>query len=192
MRMLISSQCLLNFGNKFSYENKFKFPVVNKMECRSTFKNFTLKQRSIVFCDVDDTVFDFGEEVDNYWKAKLVDPNYDIWFEMVKRITPNLTCPHFYEFLSEVERTNSTIYFITARNPRFSEATKRNMEHYKLNHIPVHYLAGGSKGDYINKNFDLNDYEEAHFIDDSNSNLDDVMNKVEKCRVHKFIKQVFD
>lgn len=178
----------LKFSQNCKNENKLYEP--NKMEHVSTFKDISLKQRSIVFCDIDDTVFDFGREVDDYWNAKLHDPQYDLWFEMIKRITPKLTCPHFYDFLSQIEKTNSTIYFITARNPRFREATERNMKHHNLDHITVHYLGGSSKGDYINSNFELNNYEGGSlFIDDSECNLHDVSNKVKKCKIHKFVKQ---
>ena len=155
----------------------------------STFKNFMLKQNSIVFVDIDDTVFNFGKEVDDYWKSKIVDPQYDIWFTLVKKIIPKLTCLHFYDFLKIINETNSTIHFITARNSRFREATVKNMKYYNLNHINVHYLNGSSKGDYINNNFNLNTYKgEILFIDDSDSNLQDVFNKVKQCKLYKFIK----
>lgn len=61
------------------------------------------------------------------------------------------------------------------------------MRYHNLGHIPVHYLAGSSKGDYINSNF--GEYEgDFLFIDDSEFNLNDVSNKVDKCKLYKFIK----
>lgn len=95
------------------------------MECVTTFRNISLKQYSIVFSDIDDTVLNFGKEVDDYWKSKIIDSNYYLWFEIIKRVIPKLTCPYFYDFLKEIERTNSTIHFITSRNPRFRDVTEK-------------------------------------------------------------------
>lgn len=161
------------------------------MNHASTFRDFSVKQHSIIFCDIDETVLCFGKEVDDYWKMKVDDPNYDIWFEMVDRITPNLTCSSFHEFIKRIDDSNSTIHFITARNPRFKEATERNMKHHGLSHIPIHFLAGASKSKYINENFNLNEYPGgSEFIDDSDHNVNDVSKNVEGCRVTKFKKIV--
>lgn len=172
-----------------NYKNDFLFIQFNKMECIGTFKDIFLRQNSLVLCDIDDTVFDYGKEVDDYWKQKINDPNYEIWHSIIKRITPILTDSYFYTFLDNIEKSNSVIHFITHRSDNFKDITKKHMKHYNLDHIETHHLSGSSKAKYINENFDLNNFEGGIlFIDDSNNNVNDVANNIPNSNVYLFKK----
>jgi hydroxymethylpyrimidine pyrophosphatase-like HAD family hydrolase len=158
------------------------------MQCIQSFNKVCLEQRSIVFCDIDDTVLNYGEIVDNYWKSKIYDPGYNIWHSLLNLITPSLTNNDFYELLSLIDNANSEIHFITARNPNFSDITNKHMNYFNLSHIKIHFLNGKSKGNYINNNWNLESYNKIIFIDDSLSNISDVLSKVKNVHCYHFLK----
>ena len=158
--------------------NEFLFSYTNKMECVSTFRHINVKPGSIVFCDIDDTIFDYGHEIDEYWKRKIEDPGYNIWFGIMKSITPRLTDPYFHDFVRELEENGSEIYLITARNKNFKHVTHEHLHHHGLSKLETHHLTGSSKSRYIEDNFDLDKYNDKVFIDDSISNKEDVDNNL--------------
>lgn len=186
-KTLISS--LQRYNSTKFFKNDFLFTKLNKMQNVSTFKDICLRQNSLILCDIDDTVLDYGKEIDDYWKQKIDDPNYNIWISIIKRTTPKLTDLYLYEFIKNINNSNSIIHFITHRNVMFKEITKEHMNYYNLNNIEIHYLNGNSKSKYINENFNTKDFEGgAVFIDDSYHNINDVLSNVSNCDVYLFKK----
>lgn len=189
-----SYKSLLNTGvivssKKFPYyENKNKISYVNKMNEIVSFKEVTIEQGFIVFCDIDDTVLDYGKIIDDYWKLKIHDPSYIIWFELVKNTIPNLTDDYFHEFLKKLEENNCEIHFITHRNTNFKEITDKHLSLHGIKNIQVNHLSGTSKSRYINNNFNLANYNGSIFIDDSFDNNKDVIENVPGCITYRYIK----
>lgn len=142
----------------------------------------------LILCDIDDTIFCYGKQIEDYWKSKINDPGYEIWINIIKQITPRLTDVGIHSFIEEAINKECDIHFITHRNNRFKEITLTHLNHFNLDMFNVHFLAGESKASYINSNFNHNDYSELVFIDDSNANIEDVINNVNNCNVYKFNK----
>ena len=136
------------------------------------FNQINLRQRMLVLCDIDDTVFDYGKPIEDYWNSKIDDPGYRILIEQIKKLTPKLTDDNFNDFILNLNSINCEIHFVTHRNPNFKDITHNHLNFYGIFNIPIHFLAGESKSEYINRTFNLNDYEGIIFIDDSQFNVD--------------------
>lgn len=66
------------------------------------------------------------------------------------------------------------------------------MNLHDINNIQIHHLSGGSKGQYINRNFNLSIYKGSIFIDDSIRNNKDIIENVPGCIAYRFIKSGID
>lgn len=170
-------------------KNKLKLYYIKYMICIQRFNEISIKNRSLILCDIDDTIFDYGFEVEQYWKSKIHDPEYKIWKSIIERLIPRLTNNDIYDFINEAIKNECEIHFITHRNILFKDITYLHLNHFNITGIPVHFLTGSSKSQYINMNFNLDDYNKIIFIDDSQHNIDDVSNNVIKCDVYKFVKK---
>ena len=168
----------------------FYFLDPNKMTQISTFKGIIVKPGSAVFVDIDDTIFDYGDFIDDYWKQKIVDPEYKIWFDIMKSINPKITDNHFYDFIEYIKNNGSTIFLITARNFNFRHITKEHLKNHKLDHLETHHLSGSSKSEYIRSNFDLSSYSSKIFIDDSIDNINDINQNLEDFDTYIFKKNI--
>lgn len=158
------------------------------MRCISRFSDITIRRRMLVICDIDDTVFCYGKEIEEYWKSKIEDPNYRIWMSIVERVNPKLTDNNIHQFIKDVIDNEGDFHFVTHRNKLFKEITTRHLRENNLHGLPVHFLTGSSKGDYINNNFHEKTYNEVIFIDDSEVNIRDVETKVSNSTNYKFEK----
>lgn len=157
--------------------------------CISTFDEIQITNNMLILCDIDDTVFCYGEQIKKYWESKIHDPGYQIWHSIIERISPKLTDKNIHKFINNALQMNCKIHFVTHRNKLFTDITHKHLEENNLHHIPVHFLSGCSKGDYINQNFDLSLYHKIVFIDDSEYNIIDVKNKVNNSINYKFLKK---
>lgn len=158
------------------------------MRCISRFSEIPIRRRTLILCDIDDTIFCYGKEIEDYWKSKINDPNYTIWMSIVERLNPKLTDEYIHKFINDVIENEGDFHFVTHRNKLFTEITHRHLRDNNLHRLPVHFLTGSSKGDYINDNFDKSLYDEIIFIDDSESNIRDVESKVSNSTNYKFEK----
>uniref|UniRef100_A0A6C0BDN3 FCP1 homology domain-containing protein n=1 Tax=viral metagenome TaxID=1070528 RepID=A0A6C0BDN3_9ZZZZ len=139
-----------------------------------TFRGIDIESGDVVFCDIDDTLFDYGAPIDNYWKEKIEDPGYKIWYSIIENTIPTITDKYFYDFLNLIRENNAEIYFITARNVNFKKLTVEHLKYHSLEHIECHCLSGTCKSKYISENFDLKKYNRKIFIDDSEKNIADI------------------
>lgn len=156
-----------------------------KMKDVSTFNDVVVEPNSYVLLDIDDTVLDYGEPIDEYWIRKPIDPFYKGWYKIMSKIIPELTDIGLYSFLDSVKNNGCEIAFITHRNEAFKEITKKHIDEKGLDNIPIHFLSGNSKGNYIKENFSN---RKIIFIDDSLPNIDDVMEKNVDCSCYLFKK----
>lgn len=182
----------LTFSGLFGRSLNKKYKIIsnpNKMEHVSTFKDINVSESSIVFIDIDDTILDYGEQIDEYWKQNHHDPEYEIWYQIMRTITPKLTDPHFHDFINLLKCNNCEIYLITARNKRFSHKTYDHLKHHNIHHLETHHLSGYSKAKYIKENFDYSRYSRRIFIDDSLHNKKDIDENLENFETYIFKKR---
>lgn len=158
------------------------------MTCINRFSEIVIRRRLLVLCDIDDTVFCYGKEIEEYWKSKIDDPGYKKWINIIKRTNPKLTDDKIHEFIEELIRNDCDFHFVTHRNLLFRDITYKHLSYFNLNNHPIHFLTGSSKGDYINSNFDISKYEGIVFIDDSIHNILDVEVKVNNSKNYRFQK----
>lgn len=150
------------------------------------FSQIEIYHKSIVICDIDDTVFDYGHEVENYWKSKIEDPHYFQWHDIITRTIPQITNKDFFSFLDRIYESNSEIHFVTHRNPLFKNVTISHFEIFNLCTEQIHFLSGSSKGKYVKDNFDIT--REIIFIDDSIANYYDMQTHIPKSKCYLFKK----
>lgn len=82
---------------------------------------------------------------------------------------------------------NNDIIFLTARPERYREITMNHLRTlYPGINYPVYFSE--TKGDKLNEILETNDkkYEQIVFVDDKESNLNDVNSKVENVKCYKF------
>lgn len=169
--------------NNFSLKTTY-----SKMNEVSTFDKIPITKRSLVLCDLDDTLLDYGVIVEKYWKEKIVDPDYMIWGNMIRNVIPLLTDTGFYNFLERVKESESEIHFVTHRNISLEEITKEHLNYHGLSHIRTHHLTGCSKGIYSVNNFDVNN-RDVIIIDDSKSVHEDIINHIPHVTRYLFKKK---
>ncbi len=107
---------------------------------------------------------------------------------IVERVNPKITDDNIHQFIKNVIDNEGDFHFVTHRNKLFTEITHQHLKNNNLHGLPVHFLTGSSKGDYINDNFDKSPYNEIIFIDDSEVNIRDVESKVSNSTNYKFEK----
>lgn len=152
-----------------------------------SFKDIVLQDRSLIICDIDDTILDYGEKIEDYWKSKIDDPGFLIWHDIVKSISPSLTNNDFHEFLSHIKDTNSEIHLVTHRSKNFIDITLLHLSIFGIEGIKIHFLGGNSKGKYSIDKFHVND-RHVVFIDDSENNHKDILNHIPHVKCFLFKK----
>lgn len=179
----ISESYIGYIGNLFIHKMlKFSQPEIKLI---SRFNQIEILESSYILIDIDDTVFDYGELIDSYWLQKPLDPSYEIWHKLICDTTPTLTDNEINLFIEKAISKGCIIVFITHRNHSFNDITKKHLKENSLDMIPVHFLSGSSKGDYIRRNFV--DRQQC-FIDDSKKNILDVSSKNAECKCYQFKK----
>lgn len=134
----------------------------------TNFSSIIIPRRSIVLCDIDDTVLHFGEVTTNYFSTVLreQDPFYEEWGRRIQNQIPELTCISFNDFYSKIIESESELIFVTARNSKFTDMTLVHLKYLGLDKHTVYHLNGSCKGDFVN-NMNLDKDRPKLFIDDS-------------------------
>jgi len=177
-------RCLsLTQRNNFSLKAAY-----TKMNEVSSFDKIHVTRRSLVLCDLDDTLLDYGAVVENYWKSKIVDPDYMIWERMIRNVTPSLTDDGFHMFLERINEMESELHFVTHRNAVLEDITKKHLHLHGLSHIKTHHLTGSSKGKYSRETFNVED-RDVIMIDDSQHVHEDIIEHIPHVRRYLFKKR---
>lgn len=157
------------------------------MNVINSFRSIILRERSLIICDIDDTILDYGEIIEKYWKDNVHDPDFSNWHNIIKNTTPDITNNDFHDFIQHINQTNSEIHLVTHRNKSFLEITNLHLSMFGINGLPVHFLGGHSKGKYSITNFNIED-RDIIFIDDSESNHSDFLLHVPNVKQFLFLK----
>jgi hypothetical protein len=172
-----------------------------------TFDKISIKSKTLVLSDIDETIL-FYDKIDQEWWKKKIDyyinvKKYDSsnasiyaldeWFDHIKRNLPNHTDKiGFEKFLENIKNTDSKLIFITARHPDFKQITEDHFNYLglKSSEYEIHYLGGSSKGKYIKNNIDTDNYDNILFIDDLDHNImsvNEAFPNNNKLTIYKFI-----
>ena len=170
----------------------------------NSFDQIKLKPNTLVLSDIDETILKF-DPIDGTWWRKQFDLHYQInkdydaadtyaqdkWVEIVSIHKPTHTDSiGFFRLIERIKRSTSSLEFITARDNKLIPYTQKHFEDLNLNYMDwiVHHLSGQSKGQYIQSNFKLNNYDHIIFIDDLDHNLQSVLDNVKhpSLTIYKF------
>ena len=168
-----------------------------------TFYSIDISQNSLVLCDIDDTLLVFpkcpeafyNEAYDYYtnigYNAHLTKKFiYNDWELNRYFKKPSITDKEgFFHLLERIEKTNSTLCFLTARSGFYHQKTINDLEKVNINgnKFKIYYTNGSVKGDYIKQNINLLDYNNVIFVDDNNDQLENVNKEVPFITCYKFI-----
>jgi len=159
---------------------------------------------TLILSDIDETILFYEDINPKWWKEKneyymnIYGDNelsqiqcLDDWFKYIQHNKPLHTDKVGFEnMLKKIEETNSTLMFVTARNPKFQKITQEHFDHLYIDNLKyeVHYLAGCSKGDFIKDNIDISKYDQVIFIDDLVKNIKSVSDIFEnKIKTYQFV-----
>lgn len=180
------------------------------MKCKtiSKFKSIKLKNNSLIFLDIDETIYyykditpEWWEKTINYYSSLLTTYDKETvktlslkeWAYYVYHHNPIFTDESgFYNLLKQVQETNSKIIFVTAREKCFEYITKKDFSYLNIpyENYDIFHLSGQSKGKKIKEQIFLNikQFNHFYFIDDMQHNLDDVQlyNKFSNIEYFKF------
>jgi hypothetical protein len=141
----------------------------------NSFSNIKIKQNTLIICDIDETLLYIKKS--NICLSILC----SYWFTDAHFTDKN----GFKKLLEEIENTNSTLCFLTAR-----ENTKKikNFTKMDFDDFQIYFCGKIPKGEFILKNINHTFFNEIIFIDDLDQNIENVKNIFgSKIKCYKFI-----
>lgn len=167
---------------------------INNIKTISLFNDVTIrKEKTLILCDIDDTViaydknFDFfynsvknrpNMHVQLYTEAELQQYAYTKYVDYRRKTTPTHCDYNGFKYIESIlKNTGGEIMFLTARDAFSSVITRNQFTQIGLNYddYRVHYTSSKvNKGYYINKYIDIKKYNDVIFIDDLPANIESV------------------
>lgn len=164
------------------------------------------KHNTLILCDIDETVLRYEKTIDHFYKMVKEDvPNEEEefykneandFYRMYKSMGKKISHPQhtdiegFNNMIDQLEKINGSMMFITARNEASMEVTCEHLNDININHekYKIHFTNNKiSKGEYIKKNININDFNDIIFIDDYESYIKSVTNIFnDKIRCYRF------
>jgi len=139
-----------------------KYSIIN------SFNNIEITDNSLVLCDIDETLL-----TNTFIKLKSKQNNKPI----IKLNLPKYTDKTgFFNMMQKLNRTNSKLCFVTARDIKYVELTRKQFKFLGINieNFPVFFCGDTPKGLVIKTKINLTNFKEILFIDDLKYNLDNV------------------
>lgn len=170
-----------------------------------SFNSIEIKTNTLVLCDIDDTIFKFPEIDRQWWKDKFdyyynLNSDYDSadllslqdWIVHITNNEPEYTDGNgFLNMVSQITQTKSKLIFITARSIELEPVTHSNFTFlgFDPSGYTIHHVGYKSKGDFIKKKINYEPYDQIIFIDDRNTNIQDVIKEIqsEKLVCYQFV-----
>jgi hypothetical protein len=154
--------------------------------------------RPLVICDIDETVITFanGIKTCQTLAQELGEKDFNYIYNLYKTIKPPIqTDPEGFDRLKN--RLNQSgisenLMFLTARNELSIQKTAEHFTQVGLdyNAQPVHYTNNQiTKGEYICRNINLDDYDQIIFIDDYPSYIQSVLEHLPQIECYLFVYQ---
>jgi predicted secreted acid phosphatase len=153
------------------------------------FDSILIQFNSLVLCDIDDTVLNYKNETEEYWKTHNHgdDPKYRKWANLINNVEPKFTCDTFKEFYDVIKNTQSELVFITARDSIHKSMTENQLEKLGITGHEIYFLEGNLKGDFIKNKFEIGRH--TIFIDDNEKQVYDVYEKNSHISIYHFEKE---
>jgi hypothetical protein len=154
-----------------------------------SFKEIPIQRNTLVLCDIDDTVIVFEKLGKKWWIERFDDyyaRNCDFefseeavlkeWIHTIRTMRPvHVDKNGFEDFVERIEKTGSTLVFVTARSQDISDLTTLHLNSAGIYpKTDVHHTNNTPKGDYIATVIDFDDFENVVFIDDMEHNIESV------------------
>lgn len=159
----------------------------NMIQMINTFNSITIGLRSVILCDIDDTLLSFKNHIGDYWNTQnKIDHTYEIWFSLIRGKVPELTHDDIHSFIDRIISNDSKLILITARNEIFRDGTLEHLKSVGIKFHDIHFLNGNLKGDFIKKNYNSSEFD-IHFIDDDIRQVKDVSSKNPNINVYHFV-----
>ena len=175
---------------------------MNKIKNISSFDKIKINKKSLIFCDIDETLLKFEGINHQWWDKKLQFYNkkynnniiasekcYNLWLKKVKFHPPLFTDEKgFFTMFENILKKESDLFFITARPPEMEDIT---IQHFKLLNIDflqekICFVGNYSKGKFIKENFNFKKYKNIIFIDDLLKNINAVNQEDKNILLYKF------
>ncbi len=169
----------------------------------SSFNQIEIKKKNtLVLCDIDDTLLyypDCDKKCQEILKDMFtIDKNLDYNLELInlKNMYKQINSPShtdyigFTNLIKKLEKTEGTLMYLTARSECYDKITKCHLKKIDIDkyNFKIHYTNNEiSKGEYIKKFINLDEWEEIIFIDDYPSYIESVYNLFPQIKCYNFV-----
>ena len=179
-------------------QNKLDKNEIDKKKLKNlkvnSFHSIYIMEKSLILCDIDDTVLRYQYNLDYFMKKckdNLIRTNNYIDTCDIKIIAECEFDEHredteplhtdksgFDSMIEKITQTNSELIFITARGIKSKEKTLKQLEKIGIdpNKFPIHFILDHKipKSEYIKNHIDLSTHTNIYFIDDQLNNVKNV------------------
>ena len=157
----------------------------------TSFKNINIIPKTLVFCDIDETVLKYKDIDAKWWLDKIDyhyskvknykhanDMAYSEWKDIVYRHRPEHTdATGFETMVKNIYNLGGELVFITARQNDLEDLTIEHLRHVLNRDFLVKFCGDEPKGIVINNMpIDRSGYNRVLFIDDNERHLKSVYN----------------
>ena len=154
-----------------------------------SFRSINITPKTLVVLDIDDTILGYKEFPHTYFLDRInhykklhesdilaIDFAVSDWIDKVEKSTPHhMDEDGFSYMMNLLKQTNSSHFFLTARNSNFRNITEKHLEDLEIINSHVYYVSGKNKGEYLKNIIDKHEkYDRIVFVDDSEKNLFDM------------------
>jgi hypothetical protein len=139
-----------------------KYSIIN------SFNNIEITDNSLVLCDIDETLL-----TNKFIKLKPKKNNKPVIKMNLPKYTDKIG---FLNLMQKLNRTNSKLCFVTSRDIKYFEFTRKQFKFLGINieKFPVFFCGDTPKGLVIKTKINLSKFKDILFIDDLKYNLDNV------------------
>lgn len=137
-----------------------------------------LEKRTLIVCDVDYTLVDYGKPFAHFLKGVQEAEAYKAYDDYIRAHEPRHTDPAgFIRLMKEVLHTDSHLIFVTARPSPWEGFTRKEFTSLNLDYdfFEVYYLNGQCKAEfcqgYIKGTNKEKGFEQVFLIDDYKKNI---------------------
>ena len=170
----------------------------------TTFKDVEIKNKTLVLCDIDETLLTFDPYNYEYFYNTHIKyfKNHTIAHEkaikdfnsILLNMSPKYTDKEeFLKMTRKIRENNSLLLFLTSRynDNNNKQLTKNHLKKLGLENYcnSIHHTNGGSKAEYIFININTSFFENIVFIDDLEGNLNDVKRNLPFIQCYQFCKK---
>jgi hypothetical protein len=168
--------------------------TIGNIKTISSFNDVIIrKEKTLILCDIDDTVISYDKNFDFFYNSIKTTPNMHIqlynevqlqqyayikYVDYRRKNKPTHCDYNGFKYMESIlKNTGGEIMFLTARDAFSSVITRNQFTQIGLNYddYKVHYTSSKvNKGYYINKHIDTTKYNDIIFIDDLPVNIETV------------------